>query len=744
MYSRDGSIRANGVFLRFVEKSGAAVFVAGSLLFFSALTLHQIGSSPSVTLDLGQWDWLSGIQLSLEQDGPVSKTAEVLASLAAEPLVLKSAPVSLASGHRSEPLVRHTRVAIKNREKPIQVVYAHPVPAAAEIPTLATEKELLDIQAIHRLLRARFTVALNDSVAPEAQVAQTSVNIQPEMPRQNARIIRKKVPATIIMKTGESVVALNPVRPERKTLVSVKEPLSITPAPVKITGSKASLDHTSSSLSRPIVSPDLASLAAAPPQKAQVIPLQPAILAAPSFQAAPEPPKETAAGVQQAESATEQAQVLMALAKKAGLIAKNDYPAPSEYSPPAANTQPKESNTHSPAKASPHPSDILNAWTGNEEIDQPGFLKPEFVEAFDGAEVAEAYSEQFSIEGQYQRGWMKAQAAQHWSTLYWNNGASSLPLISVNSARLMAAKSGVALQEGAGIVFGRVAAGWRVEFSGRAEAPYFFDSQNQLVSASQSGNQTDGERTFVFVNAAPGAQLVYAINTNGDQVGAIATPVLAGSSTYLDLTEASSVSLTGVVFDGQSDRSRGIANAQVSVIGQPKAFVTTDARGVFAMEHITQLGHYPLYLDTNRGKEYTHRYRVIMGDRKEKNVALVRLSDQQITDTLGQLQGGISPESGIVAAAVPGLISRVMDPALTPSVTSLVANPSLVPETYTLSATGQLAVQEPLRAGFQRFVSVQIPEGPALVQTVGKQKTPLWSELLFISRGVVNVVGPVN
>jgi len=363
------------------------------------------------------------------------------------------------------------------------------------------------------------------------------------------------------------------------------------------------------------------------------------------------------------------------------------------------------------------------------------------VEAFAPADpVSTAEQATLSAEGQEgisSESWIRVRAPNHWPTLYWKSAeARGVPLISQNTALLLGSLVGGSVEPGAGIVFGKVPRGWLVEFSGRAERVIYLDSQRRPVAP----NIANADRYFAFINAAPGGQLLYLTALDGSTHAALALPVLEGNATYADLTRFSSTEFDGRVLDGSSADAAPIAGATVRVVGQPDQTATTDARGRFDLRNVVSFGSQPLYLETLDHQGFTHRYRV--SAQSAHGLSLFRFGPQSVSRWVGQLEGGINSESGLVVAAVPQVVSKNMGDALIPVVHPLLDATTLTPETYGLAPDDQLTVDVPLDEASPRFVSVQVPEGPNVARLEDQSRKTVWSALIYASPGVINVVGP--
>lgn len=364
------------------------------------------------------------------------------------------------------------------------------------------------------------------------------------------------------------------------------------------------------------------------------------------------------------------------------------------------------------------------------------------VEAFDWqTPVEDAVIQKMTVEsnstGSNSAGWSEVEAPMHWATITRESGPS-IPMISDNSARILGAVSGASVQHEAGMVFGKLAPGWSVRISGRAEKPVFFDSNNQTVSA----DVLEGQRYFAFINVEPGSHLVYLTRSIGIDEAGVGIPVLEGASTFVDLTSVSHGDLKGRVLDGGDSGAGALSDVRVRVLGKSGAEVETDADGRFEIPDVVTVGSYPVFVESDAEEGFTHRYQ-IMPDRMGA-ATLYRLDAESINTFLSQLEGSVSPDSGLVLAAVPGLVASQGENAqLAPSIKSLAVNPTLHPELYTVSSSGQLEVGHSLDSVTTRIFSVQVPEGPALMKVrAGRNRNVIWSTLVISSPGVVSIVGP--
>jgi hypothetical protein len=379
-----------------------------------------------------------------------------------------------------------------------------------------------------------------------------------------------------------------------------------------------------------------------------------------------------------------------------------------------------------------------------------------FAEAFEWNQpVAGAQVEVLSHEGgldslgNARTGWRIARSSQHWGTLFWARSsvgtgggpsnampsAEEIPLLQSNSAKLLAFKAGTTVQADAGIVIAKVPAGWSLEFSGRAERALVFDRANRPLAASS----VDEDRYYVFLNASPGEQILYLTRSTGE-TGALAVPVLGSLVAYVDMTQVQKKTITGRILNvGSDSAARGLPGMRIQVVGS-SASAVSGTKGIFKIENVMTFGDQAIYLETESQKSFPHRYK--FSPNSLENLTMFNMSDDQVHDWVGQLEGGMSSESGLIVGALPTLASSEEDRKPQIETRSLSLSPTLSPETYTLSSSGQLLVKNPLTAVHSRFVSVQVPEGPTLVQALDKDGKVIWSEITVVSPRVLTVVGP--
>lgn len=398
--------------------------------------------------------------------------------------------------------------------------------------------------------------------------------------------------------------------------------------------------------------------------------------------------------------------------------------------PPAPPAPPTKPAVPDYSEASVHSTEVSLA-AARTVASQPAITA---YDAFNSnQEINSARIVPYTIEGE-KAGWTYAEAPDHWSTL--TRSSKEIPMISSNTAKLLGTLAQANLEPQAGVLFGRIPIGWSVRISGRSERPLFLNERNQTVAAQNM----EEVRTFVFLNVAPGAHLLYLTNRLGVEEGAIGVVVLGGVSTYADVTEIKRTSITGRVLDGGNSAGAPIANATVRILGSVAGQTVTNEKGFFRIDGVVTVDEHPVFVETDAKDGNTHRYQLRSTDLRD--TVLYRLDSASLQTWLGQLEGSISPESGLIVGAVPNVIAAEEGAKLTPKLKPLSPSATLQPETYTLSVNGQMQAEAPLDAKSTRFVSVQVSEGPALVSIEGADQNVRRSEILMTSPGVVSLFGP--
>ena len=329
-------------------------------------------------------------------------------------------------------------------------------------------------------------------------------------------------------------------------------------------------------------------------------------------------------------------------------------------------------------------------------------------------------------------GWDITRAANHWPTLSVRHNQSNLPMVSNNSALVLAATLKASLLPEAGIVFGRVPAGWGIQFSGRAERPLFISMDKQFVSA----DVIDRERFFVLLNAAPGTQSLQLIGNQAISGGIVTLPVLSGTATYIDLTRSSYKTVSGYALDAASDPSVGLKAARVQIMGQPGSAVWTDAKGYFQIKQVLTLMDHPVQIDIQAALQdvQTHTHRFSVHAEQFTDHAFYLFSETDIKAWEETLQG-VNPEAGMIIGAAPRLARSPNRYSASISAVSGVHS-----EAYSLAPNGQMLERTPLDSERPRFISLEVGEGPTHVQLTDESSEASISELVYASPRTINIL----
>ena len=766
----------------------SALFSLAAISWGSATYLGSTYQDGKVQFNLDAWKWMGGVQLSLdhpELPKLAKENIDVPQFVYVAPRFKKSSfrktsRPNLANRKLKEALDRiamseaHADPDAGWKNEPKMVAhFVQPVTITTQTKLIefgnAPAEELKRVQNVQLLLQRRFLVALASPVQLDTQKVAAREVISDELTTQipvahkiRHRTNRRrspqmtkapdKAPVSEPVLNRENAFELVQATPASKNLNSVKAP-----KPVKGAANDL-VDHISShqaSLQEPTPSQEKVDTQENPSVKSKsgkIQPLQPATSEAViqlrnDGETVSTPPPVSPLTSEVTESAGLDTQQAVQAASPMVDTQKSD-----EYSNGVlvASNQPVPTFTSIQSRLPNYA-----ASTPAPQASATPQACSEVTEAFEWNKTVSTYnisvlsSEESSAASPGQRlGWHMVNSSEHWPTLYWS-GRCAIPVVSSNNAKLLAALGASTLQPDMGIVFGKIPAGFTVEFSGRAERLLLLDAQNHIVSAAQK----DGDKYFALINAAPGAQIIYLASLNGNANGnapgsgsgqpntALGFPVLAGKATYLDLTQISAKTISGRVFDADISNAHGLSDVRVKVVGQEVNSTMTTKSGKFKLENVWTIDSYPLFLETDTGSGYTHRYRVTQ--KQTENLSLFRLSSAQIQTWLGQLEGGVSSESGLVIAALPGFVSSQPSIKLIPKLQPLLSNLPLTPETYVLSTEGSIQDDLKLTAETPRFISVQVPEGPVLAQVKDEStKNILWSELTMSSPGVVTLLGP--
>lgn len=367
-----------------------------------------------------------------------------------------------------------------------------------------------------------------------------------------------------------------------------------------------------------------------------------------------------------------------------------------------------------------------------------------FVEAFDrfSTQLDGVESQMISSEGspEYPRGWQLASYLNHWPTMSWLDSGvqvGNTPLIGRNTIALLESRFGIRFEASAGIIFGRLKSGWKVDLSDRAERPIFIDDSGVL--SEQDNDAVD--RSFIFMNAAPGVQMVFVESTSAQGNAAVAIPVMTGVATYVDLTHLQSASLSGRVMEKASEQSTWTT---LRVVGQERAVTSFQLGQRFKIENVVLAFPYPIYVETDRGEGYTQRYRLLPDQLSD--ASLTRFSKDRVEkwrDRIAELQNGISPQSGMLVAAFPGLVQEHSELDLSIHIRPISNAHELSPQTYVRAPNGLLNLDHTIAPHEDFIVGAEIPDGPFVLEVLNQDQRVVYSELGFASPGVLNIFNPM-
>jgi hypothetical protein len=331
-----------------------------------------------------------------------------------------------------------------------------------------------------------------------------------------------------------------------------------------------------------------------------------------------------------------------------------------------------------------------------------------------------------------QYAWVKLRASRYFDTIARLSArpqearAKPTPILSNNTARILASLHELKIQEQAGIVYGVLEKGWSIEFTARSESAIYKEGP-------------EGRAAFILFNAQPGIHLIHVRQNGSARSAAVAVPVLSSTATYLDLAKPELLDLDGSVQDATHAEFKGYSGIQVRAIGSTQR-TKSDQRGAFSFKDLVTFAAYPIFLEAQGKAGFKHRFQI---ERKDRNqVQLFMFPQAQIQEWVSQLSGGISAESGLVVGAIPGLFARLEAAELMAKVHSVTGSGTLLPETYTLNREGALNPEAKLEAAAPRFIAVQIPEGFSIATVQDEKGKNVWSQSFVSSPGVVNVLQP--
>ena len=701
-----------------VQLSAAiAVLTTGIIAFTAGTALQNLNQGSAVEVNSQDFTWWKNTHFAFEK--VLVATPLVFP---AEPMIVNQAPVVRVVRHirrphlaRKSALVERDVKSVVVAQEEIQKLFVGPLQ-----PVAIPRDEKLIMQSLHGLLTTRFHVAMN---------SQTPLTIQ------TAAIAPIQVPTQV------QAVELPRATPIKKHTVHSVRALPVLLSPVTPV---LAPDLTMTKVARAVAVPETTSTHSLLKDKdsdsiritrAEPVPAQAPLEAGVAEVLQTKPTNQP-----------EPAQLPSTLAMTS---APESIPATTEDVSTQISAQIQKFNALGVMATQPQSPVEYPQVTTQVPVAPPQTLGNNAVEAFSQDQIfLMATKILLSSEGQAsgsQAKWWELQEKQsHWSTLISLRDEDQVlaPLISNNTAMTLASAAHVELQADAGIIFGKIPAGWEIDLSGRAERPVFFDEDFKSITAAT----TDKVRNFALINVAPGMPLLYVTAVGGSKSAALAVPVKPGMATYVNVPVPTHQSMSGRVFDASSSAPHGLAGISVSVVGQDGLTAISNDKGFFRIADVLVFGEQSLYLDVKPDdKSFIHRYRV--SSSALKNLSLFYFNESTIDFLLKQMDGGVSPAGGLVIGAFPETVAKAGSQILFPNISPMLKNQTLTSEAYTLSETNRLLPRTALTSESPRFLDLQVPEG-ANIASLNSDPSSLstaasaWSELVISQQGVICVVGP--
>jgi len=236
----------------------------------------------------------------------------------------------------------------------------------------------------------------------------------------------------------------------------------------------------------------------------------------------------------------------------------------------------------------------------------------------------------------------------------------------------------------------------------------------------------------------PGLPLLNVTLKSGNGSGTIGLLVQSGAVTYIRVPSPRIRRVNGVLYSAASTKAAPVSKSTLQVVGQSGKQAISDRKGAFEIKNVLTFDDHPLFIDVSSGaREFKHRYRVI--PEETKNMNLFRFDAGQVSNWVHQLEGGVSPMSGVIVGALPGVFTA--QETLDVKIGTLDRKSVLKPEIYGLGAADALQDSNQIKKNSARFISVQIPEGPNIPSAFDSKGRLIWSEVVYSQPGVINVVG---
>jgi hypothetical protein len=702
----------------------AAVFA-----FAAGLALQGVDRKTTVNVGFESVTWWTKSQFAVEKS--VEPLEEVREARTPPTQTPQKAPLQIARKRTS--VTPPKRVARK-------------VVAPIVVPALETD-ELLSFRQIHQGLRTRFLAVAHDQLKPstplvevvvaQVQAAPLRVKKSFKQPKRLTTQVRESIPAPVekvdlrplqekLVQLTTQLNQLSPLTPPTEPLIQpiateeVKEPAPVVAAAPSIVTPPA--PQTTAIESSPIAREDHRFYPELPIVTTQTAPI---VVEAPI----PAVTTQSQTVVSESEVTTQD------VSSQPVLVTMG----PSEsFGPPA----PVIVTRVDEPKASPPPttSDLLavadpsRASAKTKEVEDRTLRG---VEAFHWeAELPAVSFSTLSHQGTVRDAsdsWVIGELRGYWPTLalrHTDRLGSRIPLISPNSIKSIEWIGKTEVQKDRALIFGTLPDGFKVALLKGATGTPSWD--NAWVSSGD----------FVIPNVTPGAHRLHLASADGRANAILVVPAVQGVATFLDLTAIEVRTLKGAIWDAGYGHAVPVSGASVTVAGVESTRVVSDASGRFKIEDQLVVRGHPLFLDTDVAGEFTHRYSV--DPAAQGPLSLFRFSDKQLMGWIGQLNGGVHVESGVLVAALPNVPGALPRDRLVPFVQSLNDKLPFTPEVYTIAQdhTGadRLEVKRPLTAGASRVFAAELAGGAHILGLEDERGQAKWSRWFVADPGVVNVI----
>ena len=288
-----------------------------------------------------------------------------------------------------------------------------------------------------------------------------------------------------------------------------------------------------------------------------------------------------------------------------------------------------------------------------------------------------------------------------------------------------------------GTVSGWVPAGVSVRVPGASRVDYYAEDGERAVSDAVA------PRYFVARNVDPGAALVSASKREGGTSWTAAgVPVIPGASTVVDFRAPIVTRIRGHLWSSEAARARGVAHAEVKVVGFPDHVAISAADGSFDLGALRVARGIPVFVEARFSGGYTHRF-AVNADERSRPVDLFLFSDARVQGWLQGLEGGVSGKSGLIVASVPAAQVAGGRPVVKP-----LGNPAgFQAETYWLTPSDEL--QDPVTppektGGWVRWVGVELTSRGVLAGIQSARGRWIRTEWVPTSPGVISVLNPAE